>query len=88
MRQIGQNNATGGPRIGPDGEGVTVPQREGIVHQSHHQWLNAVYSKVYTTHSKVNELENQQIESYAKLTKQLNRAQETARQQGAMAPVV
>ena len=74
-----------GPRTGPDG-GV-VPRREGVVNQNHQQWLHAVYSKVYATQTKVNELENRQIESFAKLIKQLHRVQETA-QRVAMAPVI
>ena len=75
------------PRPRPDGRGVLVPRREGVVHRSHQQWLHAVYSKVYATQSKVNELENRQIESFAKLLRQLHKVQETA-QRAAMAPVI
>ena len=80
----------GGPGTGPDwgpGANPAVPRRQGVVHRSHQQWLHAVYSKVYATQSKVNEMENQQIESFAKLLKKLTKVQETA-QRAAMAPVV
>ena len=82
------DNGTRGPQTGPTGEGAAgEPRRGGVVHRSHQQWLHAVYSKVYATQSKVNELENRQIESFSKLLKKLSKVQETA-QRAAMAPVI
>ena len=64
-----RDNGTGDPQKRPDGG--AVPRRQGVVHHGHQQWLHAVYSKVYATQSKVNELENRQIESFGKLLKKL-----------------
>ena len=50
------------------------------IFERHLQWIHdvAVYSNIYTTHSKVNELENQQIESSTKLMNQLAKVHKTA----------
>ena len=79
-------NGAGGPRTeGPDLAATT--RRERVLHQSHQQWLYAVYSKVYITQNKVNELKNEQIKSFVKHIKQLTKDQETM-MRAAMAPGV